>query len=85
MDWADQVIICAISNRDEHIARMLAPHLHIGQSILLSAGNFGSFLFRKVFDEEKAADVIVGETCGNLFPQPHCWRSKDGHGLPVVS
>lgn len=82
MDWADQVIICAISNRDEHIARMLAPHLHIGQSILLSAGNFGSFLFRKVFDEEKAADVIVGETCGNLFPSRIVGEAKTVTGFP---
>lgn len=82
MDWADHVIVCAISNRDESIARALAPHLHTGQSILLSAGNFGSFLFRKVFDEENIEGIVVGETCGNLFPSRIVGEAKTVVGFP---
>lgn len=82
MDWADHVIVCTISNRDEKVARSLAPHLHAGQSILLSAGNFGSFLFRKVFDEAKIEGVVVGETCGNLFPSRIIGEAKTVTGFP---
>ena len=68
MDWSDRVIVCTISNRDESVARALAPHLKPGHCILLSAGNFGSFLYRRVFDQLGIQDVVVGETCGNLYP-----------------
>ncbi len=68
MEWSDLVIICTISNRDESVARALAPHLKSGHKLLLSAGNFGSFLFRRVFDELGVKGVVVGETCGNIYP-----------------
>lgn len=66
--WSDRIIVCTISNRDETVARALAPHLAPGHKLLLSAGNFGSFLYRRVFDELGVKDVVVGETCGNIFP-----------------
>ncbi len=68
MSWADKVIVCTISNRDETVARALAPHLHPGHRLLLSAGNFGSFLYRRVFNELGVEGVVVGETCGNIYP-----------------
>ncbi len=68
MDWSERVIICTISNRDEAVARALAPHLRAGHRLLLSAGNFGSFLYRRVLDEMGVEGVVVGETCGNLYP-----------------
>lgn len=66
--WSDQVIVCTISNRDEETAQAFAPHLRPGHTILLSAGNLGSYLFRQVFQRLGVEGVVVGETCGNLFP-----------------
>lgn len=68
LNWSDLLIVCTVSNRDSSVAKALVPYLHPGHKILLSAGNFGSFLYRKVFDEAGIEGVIVGETCGNLYP-----------------
>ena len=46
---------------------MIAPHLKPGCVILLSAGNIGSLLYRRVFRELDVKDVVVGESSGNLF------------------
>lgn len=61
------VICCTISNRDEEVARTIAPHLMSGSKVLISAGNLGSLIYYRVFQELGIHDVIVGETCGNLF------------------
>lgn len=66
--WSDLIIVCAVSNRDEEIASAIVPHLRPGHVVLLSAGNLGSYLFRRAIDAAGVKGVVVGETCGNLFP-----------------
>lgn len=68
MEGVDLVICCTIANRDKETAEMIAPYLHSGSVVLISSGGLASFIYRKVFDEKGLQDVVVGETCGNLFP-----------------
>lgn len=84
LEGADVVICCTIANRDEQVARMIAPHLKEGQAVLLSAGNGGSIIYRRIFDELGVKGVVVGETSGNLFP---CRLTGPGQvliGLPYL-
>ena len=64
---ASHVICCTISNEDENVAKKIAPYLEKGAYVLLSAGNLGSYVYRKVFETCGREDVVVGETSGNLF------------------
>ncbi len=82
LDGTKHIIICTISNRDEEVAELLAPHIKPGQYILLSAGNLGSYIFRRVFDKKGVTGVIVGETCGNLFPSRIVGEARAITGLP---
>lgn len=66
-EGAQLVICCTVSNRDEEVARLIAPYLTRGCAVLLSAGNIGSLIYRRVFNELGVEGVIVGETSGNLF------------------
>ncbi|NCE66231.1 hypothetical protein D1159_17040 [Pseudoflavonifractor sp. 524-17] len=67
MEGAELVVCCTISNADEMTARAIAPYLKPDAAVLLSAGNLGSLIFRRVFDEARVSGVIVGETSGSLF------------------
>ena len=67
LEGAEHVICCTISDRDERVARAIAPHLMPGANVLLSAGNLGSLIYHRVFQEFKLENVAVGETSGNLF------------------
>ena len=64
----DVVVCCTIANRDREVAEMIAPCLKEDSVVLLSSGGLGSFIYRKVFDEKGLSGVVVGESCGNLFP-----------------
>lgn len=64
---AELVICCTISNWDERVARTIAPWLMPGSKVLLSAGNLGSLIYYRVFQEYGVEQVVVGETSGNLF------------------
>lgn len=68
------IIACTISNRDERVARAIAPWLAPGSNVLLSAGNLGSLIYYRIFKEYGVEDVAVGETSGNLFS---CRRSGE--------
>lgn len=67
MEHAELVVCCTISLADEQVARAIAPYLKPGTAVLLSAGNIGSLIYRRVFQESGVQDVVVGETAGNLF------------------
>lgn len=67
LSGAELVICCTISNLDEQVARLIAPHLEPGAAVLVSAGNLGSLIYHRVFQEYGVKDVVVGDTCGNLF------------------
>ena len=67
MEGAELVVVSTISNADELAARTIAPFIKSGTVVLLSAGNLGSLIFRRVFDACGIKDVVVGEACGALF------------------
>lgn len=80
----DVVVCCTIANRDREVAEMIAPCLKEDSVVLLSSGGLGSFIYRKVFDEKGLSGVVVGESCGNLFP---CRLVEPGLcriGLPLM-
>ena len=80
---AELIICCTISNRDEEVARMIAPYLDESKSVLIGAGNCGSLVYRKVFDACGRSGVLLGEVGGNFFP---CRLSEDRTatiGLPL--
>ncbi len=81
---ADLVICCTVANRDQETAERIAPFLRPDSVVLLSSGGLGSYLYRKVFDGMGLTGVVVGETCGNLFP---CRLEAPGVvrvGLPLM-
>lgn len=68
LDGVDVVLCCTIANRDREAAEMIAPFLRPDSVVLLSSGGLGSLIYRRVFDAKGLTGVVVGETCGNLFP-----------------
>ena len=79
----DLLIISVVACRHEEIARAIAPHLHDGQHILISPGNLGSFVFRRVFAELGVkADVTLAELEGNLFPARLTGGAEATVGMP---
>ena len=83
---ADLLIISVVAYRHEEIARAIAPSLHDGQHILISPGNLGSFVFRKVFQELNVkADVTLSELEGNLFPARLTGPAEATVGMPFRS
>lgn len=80
---ADLLISCVVARRHEEIARAVAPHLHDGQHILVSPGNLGSFVFRRVFEElGVTAGVTLSELEGNLFPARLTGAAEATVGMP---
>lgn len=66
---AEIIIICALSTRHVEIAQAVIPHLEDGQTILFSAGNMGSILFRQEMVKAGCKKAVVtGELEGNMFP-----------------
>ncbi|MGI6686771.1 MAG: NAD/NADP octopine/nopaline dehydrogenase family protein [Christensenellales bacterium] len=82
IEFAAHIIICTISNRDEEVAELISPFMRDGQAILLSAGNLGSYIYQRVFAKNGVRGVLVGETCGNLFPSRIIADCKTITGLP---
>jgi opine dehydrogenase len=78
------VVCCTIANRDRETAEMIAPYLKKDSVVLLSAGGMGSFIYRKVFDEKGLTGVVVGESCGNLFPCRLVAPDRIRIGLPLM-
>lgn len=84
LEDVDVIVCCTIANRDEEVAEMIAPYLKQDSVVLLSSGGLGSYVYRKVFDRKGLTSVVVGESCGNLFP---CRLVKPGLcriGLPLM-
>lgn len=76
MEDAELVVACTVSNADELTARTIAPYLKSGTVVLLSAGNLGSLIYRRVFDEYGVENVVVGEACGALFSSRRIGENK---------
>ena len=82
---AERILVCVPATRHEEAAMAIAPHLRPGQHILLSPGNLGSFIFRRVFDEagiDPAANIIA-ELEGNLCPCRLSAKAEATVGLPI--
>lgn len=62
----DMIFVCMVAWRHQWLADSLKPLVREGQAIILSAGNFGSIVFKRCFGLD--SPVIVGEMLGNIFP-----------------
>lgn len=62
----DVIFVCMVAWRHMWLAEALKPLVHEGQTIILSAGNFGSIRIKQTLGME--SPVIVGEMLGNIFP-----------------
>lgn len=84
LEGAELVICCTVANRDQEAAELIAPHLRPDGVVLLSSGGLGTLIYRRVFDARGLDGVVVGESCGNIFP---CRLLKPGLcriGLPYT-
>ena len=73
---AELIVCCTISNRDEEIARTLAPVVRKDPAVLVGAGNGATIVYHKIFEEAgegRCADRR--DNCGQLLPRP-----RDGRG-----
>lgn len=80
---AELIVCCTISNRDEEIAKAIAPYLTDDKAVLVGAGNGASIIYHRVFVEAGHADTLIGEVAGNFFP---CRLTAPGQvliGLPL--
>lgn len=75
---ASAVLVCCSASRHEELAEVCAAFARSGQVLLLSPGNFGSFVFRKKLDEAGKEDVAVAELSGNIWA---CRRTAPGETL----
>lgn len=83
LERAEIIVCCTISNRDEEIAQMLVPFVTREKPVLLSAGNCGSVIYHRIFEQHGKKGILVGEVGGNFFP---CRLSEDRTvtiGLPL--
>ena len=62
----DVIFVCMVAWRHMWLAEALKPLVHEGQTIILSAGNFGSIRIKQTFGMD--SPVVVGEMLGNIFP-----------------
>lgn len=62
----DTIFVSMVAWRHQWLADSLKPLVKEGQTIILSAGNFGSIRLKRTFGLE--SPVIVGEMLGNIFP-----------------
>ena len=81
---AELIVCCTISNRDEEIARTLAPVVTKDQAVLVGAGNGATIVYHKIFEEAGKGDVLTAAFVsalmeafdgGQLLPRP-----RDGRG-----
>lgn len=77
------IVCCTISNRDEEVAKAIAPYLSAHKAVLVGAGNGASVVYHRIFAQAGHADTLVGEVAGNFFP---CRLTGPGQiliGLPL--
>ncbi len=76
IDGVPMIFICMVAWRHQALADALKPLVKKGQTIILSAGNFGSIRLKRTFGLESS--VLVGEMLGNIFP---CRMVGEGKAL----
>lgn len=62
----DVIFVCMVAWRHQWLADSLKPLVKAGQTIIMSAGNFGSICLKRTFGMD--SPVVVGEMLGNIFP-----------------
>ena len=80
---SELIICCTISNRDEEIARAIAPWLEERHAVLIGAGNGGSILYHRVLASCGKGNVLTAETAGNFFPARVTGDGESTIGLPL--
>ena len=84
VESAELIFVCVPAARHEEIARVIAPYVKEGQSILILPGNLGSFVFKKIFEENYVSEkVILAEMEGNLCPCRLTAPAEVTVGLPI--
>ena len=76
LDGVELVIVSMVAWRHETLAKALKPLVTDDTVIVLSAGNFGSIRFKRIFGPD--CGTVVGETLGNMFS---CRMLGDGVGI----
>ena len=59
---AELIVCCTISNRDEEIARTLAPVVTKDQAVLVGAGNCATIVYHKIFEAAGKKTGVIGTT-----------------------
>ena len=81
---AQVIFVDVWSERQEEVARRIAPYLEDGQHILIIPGNLGSFVFRRVFKEMGiTAKVTLTEKEGNFCPCRLSGKAEVTTGKPL--
>lgn len=66
VEGVDVIFVSMVAWRHQWLADSLKPLLKPGQTVILSAGNFGSIRLKRTFGMD--CPVVVGEMLGNIFP-----------------
>lgn len=80
---AELIVCCTVSTRDEEVARAIAPHLTDDKAVLVVAGNGGSLIYHRVFEQAGHGATPLGEVAGNFFPCRLTAPGKILIGLPL--
>ena len=81
---SELVICCTISNRDEEIARAIAPWLDGSHAVLIGAGNGASIIYHRVLEACGKGEILTAETAGNFFPARVAGDGEAVIGLPLA-
>lgn len=81
---SELVVCCTVSNRDEEIARAIAPWLEKRHAVLIGAGNGGSIIYHRILAACGKGDILTAETAGNFFPARITGPGEATVGLPLA-
>ena len=81
---AELILVCVPATRHAEVAEAISPYIRPGQHILISPGNLGSFVFRRIFDANgEGQDTMLAELEGNLCPCRITGKAEVTVGLPI--
>lgn len=80
---AEVVVCCTVSNRDEEIARAIAPWLEARHAVLIGAGNGASIVYHRILESCGKGEILTAETAGNFFPARITGAGEATVGLPL--
>lgn len=72
VDDVELIVLCVHAYRHADLARRLAPHLHDGQTILISNGMAGELVFQRTLQEMGVdKDLLIAGTGQSLYGARH--------------